>query len=111
MDCFGCISKDSYNEMNTIGSSKNIVIKNDMSRTDVVENVVVSETVLPETVTKEVVIETIVHTEAKVINDSNKVEETKDFNEEVDNELDIVIIDNRVTLTHPIIYNDSYMSQ
>lgn len=103
MDCFGCISKDSYNEMNTIGSSKNIVIKADMSRTDVVENVVVSETV-----TKEVV---IVHTEAKVINDSNEVEETKEVNEEIDNELDIVIIDNRVTLTHPIIYNDSYMSQ
>lgn len=110
MDCFGCISKDSYNEMNTIGSSKNIVIKNDMSRTDVVENVV-ENVVVSETVTKEVFIETIVHTEAKVINDSNKVEETKDFNEEVDNELDIVIIDNRVTLTHPIIYNDSYMSQ
>lgn len=106
MDCFGCISKDSYNEMNTIGSSKNIVIKNEMSRTDVAENVVVSETV-----TKEVVIETILHTEAKVINDSNEVEERKEVNEEVDNELDIVIIDNRVTLTHPIIYNDSYMSQ
>ena len=122
MNCFQyCLSKESYNEMNTIGDNKNIVIKDDMSRTDVKQNVVVIETVVETKVNnsnevKEVVIETVVETK---VNNSNEVkevvienvEETKEVNEEVDNELDLVIIDNRVTLTHPIIYNDSYISQ
>ena len=114
MDCFGyCLSKESYNEMNTVGSI------------NVEKNVDVSETVVTKEETNKVndIVETNKVDKVEETNKvDNKVEETKKVDKveetkkvdnednEVDKDLDLVIIDNRVMLTHPIIYNDSYMN-
>jgi hypothetical protein len=133
MDCFGyCLSKESYNEMNTVGSinveknvdvSETVVNKEETNKVDKVEetNKVDNEVILEtnkvdneeETTKVDKVEETNKVDKVEETNKVDKVEETNKVDNEdneVDKDLDLVIIDNRVMLTHPIIYNDSYMN-